>query len=128
MSNKTHCRRGHERTPENTRISTRGARECRICRNESKRSWAQRERLQNARPARTKAAPTPKKESGARPDSLPKGWLKLAEKPPVRKTRGRDLGEVRAVTPEEAELAARLLARFDAADLMDALGLVDVTA
>lgn len=28
---KTHCRRGHEFTPENTRISKRGHRECRTC-------------------------------------------------------------------------------------------------
>lgn len=31
FANRTHCKRGHEFTPENTRLNTRGARVCRSC-------------------------------------------------------------------------------------------------
>jgi hypothetical protein len=34
---KTHCKHGHEFTPENTQITTKGARRCRACRREDDR-------------------------------------------------------------------------------------------
>lgn len=36
---KPYCKRGHEFTPENTYTTARGARECRICRNEAQREY-----------------------------------------------------------------------------------------
>lgn len=39
---RTHCRHGHEYTPENTRIDRKGARECRQCRAEIKRRSVER--------------------------------------------------------------------------------------
>lgn len=38
-SGRTHCKRGHEFTEENTRITKRGARACRACHREYMRRW-----------------------------------------------------------------------------------------
>ena len=39
---KTHCKRGHEFTPENTYVSTNGGRRCRPCRRLRQRKYRQR--------------------------------------------------------------------------------------
>lgn len=39
---RTHCARGHARTPENTYVKPDGERECRICKAEDKRAWDER--------------------------------------------------------------------------------------
>lgn len=41
-ASKTHCKRGHELTPENTRDHGRGCRECRTCERERARARASR--------------------------------------------------------------------------------------
>jgi hypothetical protein len=41
---KTHCKRGHEFTPENTYVYPRGGRECRTCSNFYKQAYVQRKR------------------------------------------------------------------------------------
>lgn len=45
-SRKTHCKRGHEFTPENTLIYRDGRRECRNCRNRKQREYGARKRAQ----------------------------------------------------------------------------------
>lgn len=40
---KTHCKNGHEFTPENTRMTTRGFRVCRACERAHQDAWAQTE-------------------------------------------------------------------------------------
>jgi hypothetical protein len=35
----THCKRGHEFTPENTRTTAKGSRVCRTCQREARRQW-----------------------------------------------------------------------------------------
>jgi hypothetical protein len=41
-TNKTHCPRGHEYTPENTYVRKLGWRECKICRRELRRQYRQK--------------------------------------------------------------------------------------
>jgi hypothetical protein len=41
---KTHCKFGHEFTPENTAINTAGARVCRTCSRERTRRWQEKQR------------------------------------------------------------------------------------
>ena len=43
---KTHCKRGHEFTPENTAPSSRGGRACRACRNAKQRIYGARRRAE----------------------------------------------------------------------------------
>ena len=45
MSNRTHCPQGHEYSDENTILSSRGGRLCRICQRNHKKEWARRNRL-----------------------------------------------------------------------------------
>lgn len=54
----THCRKGHEATPKNTRINNKGHRKCRVCHAEYMRSYM------HAR-ASTISDPTPSKGAGA---------------------------------------------------------------
>jgi hypothetical protein len=37
---KTHCKRGHELTPENVRLNSKGSRSCRACERIHARKWA----------------------------------------------------------------------------------------
>jgi hypothetical protein len=41
---RTHCKRGHEYTEENTCVRASGKRQCRICRLESTRNWVENNR------------------------------------------------------------------------------------
>lgn len=43
---KTHCRKGHEFTPENTRIRPNGSRACRACSREWCRIWRERRKAE----------------------------------------------------------------------------------
>ena len=45
-ASKTHCKRGHEFTPENTRIRTTGFRNCRTCYNKQRRDKRAKEKAQ----------------------------------------------------------------------------------
>ena len=45
MARKTHCKRGHEFTEENTRIDDRGNRNCRTCTAEYQRAYNERRKL-----------------------------------------------------------------------------------
>jgi hypothetical protein len=38
-ASKTHCKHGHEYTPENTYINPRGSRECQMCRRDRRDRW-----------------------------------------------------------------------------------------
>lgn len=44
LSQLTHCKRGHEFTPDNTRITGAGGRQCRACARVQRRAWAERQR------------------------------------------------------------------------------------
>ena len=48
----THCKRGHEFTPANTKPSKVGARVCRECVNQRNREYRSREKLRSATPGR----------------------------------------------------------------------------
>ena len=63
----THCRKGHERTAENTYVTPRGVRECRTCRRE--RAAARREE-RGVKPRAPRVADV-EKAAG-----LPPGWLR----------------------------------------------------
>ena len=76
MSHRSHCKRGHERTEENTYIDPRnGARVCRACRNDSKREWARKQRAAAAPKPRAprRIAPAAKVEPI---EKIPAGWSK----------------------------------------------------
>lgn len=47
---RTHCRRGHEFTPENTRVRPGGNRECRACKNAAARARRKRQSTAAGRP------------------------------------------------------------------------------
>lgn len=51
-ASKTHCKRGHEFTPANTKPSNVGARVCRECANQRNREYRAREKLRSATPGR----------------------------------------------------------------------------
>ena len=66
LATKTHCKNGHEYTPENTRISKDGSRHCRACGREA--YWQRRDRVRGQRmefrarrkEARQRGEPAPK--------------------------------------------------------------------
>ena len=43
-ANKTHCKNGHEFTPENTYLKASGSRECRVCSYQAKMAWQRKNR------------------------------------------------------------------------------------
>jgi hypothetical protein len=51
----THCKRGHEFTPENTYIGTKGERCCRICVNAKGQAWRDKIRAQGFDPSKPAA-------------------------------------------------------------------------
>lgn len=48
LAARTHCKYGHEFTPENTRIASQGQRKCRICQRATKRAADERRRQARA--------------------------------------------------------------------------------
>jgi hypothetical protein len=48
----THCKRGHEFTPQNTYVTTKGGRVCRICMNAKSQAWRDKIRSQGFDPSK----------------------------------------------------------------------------
>jgi len=58
---KTHCKHGHEYTPENTYVQPKGSRACRTCLKESQRRGAQRRRVEMGLPDPVPLPPWPER-------------------------------------------------------------------
>lgn len=141
----THCRNGHELTPENLCFDSAGRR-CLTCRRAASRATRARKREQAGLPEATPRTPSPRPRKAAKPKpkaakppepatptNLPKGWFTptIAKPSTHPATSGTTFDKEILVHPNSAaqlRAALRSLARHGQLDLADMIGLGEVAA